>query len=127
MKNYYWLRRKYDSEIIIIKKGVFYYTYLEDAYIINYIFNYKIIKKEIDCVGFSDLIKITMLLDELNIGYLISDDKEVKRTLGDSNNYNQYIGLALDNLGKKVLINKINKLLYWLDISKLEELVLTLN
>ena len=63
------------------------------------------------------IILIVMGTVDLGKAVISSDDKEVKRTLGDSNNYNQYIGLALDNLGKKVLINKINKLLYWIDIS----------
>ncbi|MDD3821536.1 MAG: hypothetical protein ACOXZW_01655 [Bacilli bacterium] len=39
---YYYLKNQYPKALILIKSGVFYEALNDDAYIINYLFNYKI-------------------------------------------------------------------------------------
>lgn len=126
MKEYYNMKRKFLNEIIIVKKGIFYYVYNEDSYIVNYLFNYKIINKNIDYVVFSDIKKVINKFKILDIGYIIILEKEIKKEIGDSLIYDKYLKLADEHIGKKVIIDKIIEKLYKLDIKKLEKLVLTL-
>ena len=55
MKNqYYDLKVRYPDSLVLVKKGSFYTTFNDDAYILNYLFGYKIVNNE--KVGFPTVI-----------------------------------------------------------------------
>lgn len=95
--------------INIVKKGGFYTVYNNDCYIINYLFNYKIVNNK---TGFpiSSINKVLNTLNRKKINYII-DNKEVKF---NTNNYEQYLTTGVNNYNlinkKKTLEEKINKL-----------------
>ena len=103
-------KNKYPKYIILIKVGIFYETYNEDAYILNNLFNYKI--KEINNnkrLGFptNSYDKVITKLKEFKINYIIIEDDITKKTF-KQNNYSNYIP---NNLTIEEKINKItNKL-----------------
>ena len=99
-------KNKYPKYIILIKVGIFYETYNEDAYILNNLFNYKI--KEINNnkrLGFptNSYDKVITKLKEFQINYIIIEDDITKKTF-KQNNYNNYIP---NNLTIEEKINKI--------------------
>lgn len=128
MNNYFLLRENYGSEIILIKKGPFYYAYVDDAYIISYIFNYKLLKTSIeknsDYVVFPNINKICPKLKKIGIGYIIYDGKIIDKNYGDSLIYNNYLNDALEYLGKKKIIDELVIFLNKLSLNELEESVL---
>lgn len=128
MKNYYMLKDDYENDIVIIKKGSFYYYYFEDAYILNYLFHYKLLKtsleKNTDYVVFPNIDKVTRVLKKNQIGYVIYDGSLIDREYGESLIYNKYINDSLEYLGKKKIIEKLVIFLYKLDLNELEKRVL---
>ena len=112
--------------ISLIKMGKFYYSYGKDAYIISYIFGYKIktVKENICVCAFpvSVTSKIISKLEELKINYLLIDrrnnyDVDEKVNFKNLNNYNK----ILEKSKKYVNIrNKINYIYDYL-ISNIEE------
>lgn len=128
MKNYYMLKDDYENDIVIIKKGSFYYSYFEDAYILNYLFHYKLLKtsleKNIDYVVFPNIDKVTRVLKKNQIGYVIYDGSLIDREYGESLIYNKYINDSLEYLGKKKIIEELIIYLYKLDLNELEKSVL---
>lgn len=85
--------------IILIKVGTFYYTYGKDAYILSYLFNYKLNKTtDVFSCGFptSNLNKVMAELEQKQINYIILDKR---------NNYD------LDNKSDNKNLNKYDKFL----------------
>ena len=106
------LKQEYEDYIILLKNGNFYTTYNDDAYILNYLFNYKIIDFK---VGFpiNSLDKVINLLCDKKINvYVIEEDK--KQEFVD-NFYKEILKVARDNyyleLNNKVLLEEIENLL----------------
>lgn len=64
---------KHPNKIIIIKSGIFYTTFYQDAHILNYLFNYQIKDNK---VGFpiKNLDKVLFKLREEKINYIIIED-----------------------------------------------------
>ena len=100
--------------ITINKVGKFYNVYGEDAIIIHYLFNYKVINRK---VGFpsESLNKVKDKLNELNISYIINDNEKIEKDFGKLNKYEEYSLLANSkiNTDKKIdlILKKIDKLL----------------
>ena len=71
------IKQVHPEYIILIKIGKFYYSYSKDAYIISYIFNYKlkIVEKNIKVCAFPvfALNKIIAKLEENKINYIAVD------------------------------------------------------
>jgi len=117
------LKEDYQTDILIFKKGNFYYVYNNDALIISFLFDYKIINNEIDAVVFPSVTKILKELKRLNIGYLLYDVLLLEREYGDSSIYYRYLNLAKNNNNKKMLIDRIVNILNNYNINQLEELI----
>lgn len=88
------------EHIILIKIGKFYYSYSKDAYIISYIFGYKLknIEENIKVCAFPVFIlnKIMAKLEENKINYIIIDRRnnygvDEKFDNGNLNKYNLYL------------------------------------
>src|SRR5574344_1250019 len=110
-REYLNLKRQYEDYIIIVKKGLFYRTFNNDCYIINYIANYKInIFNEYLTLCFpkESLNKIKGRLDRLNINYLIVIDTASIKKDNINNAYYSYLKETEEIKNK--LITKINKL-----------------
>jgi len=123
MLDYDNLKEDYQTDILIFKKGNFYYVYNNDALIISFLFDYKIINNEIDAVVFPSVTKILKELKRLNIGYLLYDVLLLEREYGDSSIYYRYLNLAKNNNNKKMLIDRIVNILNNYNINQLEELI----
>lgn len=94
------IKQVHPEHIILIKIGKFYYSYSKDAYIISYIFGYKLknIEENIKVCAFPVFIlnKIMAKLEENKINYIIIDrrnnyevdEKSYNRNL---NKYNLYL------------------------------------
>ncbi len=74
MNEYLKYKQEYREYLILIKCGKFYYVYGDDGYIINYYFDYQIIKNK---VAFPETIleRIKRILELEKFAYLIIDKK----------------------------------------------------
>lgn len=93
------IKEIHPKDILLIKVGTFYYTYGKDAYIVSYLFNYKLGKtSNVYSCGFpiSNLNKVTAQLEQKQINYIILDKR---------NNYD------LDNKNDNKNLNKYDKFL----------------
>ncbi len=96
--------------VVLIKIGKFYYSYGKDAYIISYIFNYKLktIEENIKVCAFSVSItnKILAKLEENKINYLLIDrrnnyDVDSKFNNKNLNRYNVILEKATKYINVK--------------------------
>ena len=103
------IKQVHPEHIILIKIGKFYYSYSKDAYIISYIFGYKLknIEENIKVCAFPVFIlnKIIAKLEENKINYIIIDRRnnyEVDEKFDNGNNE------LLTDIGK--LVNERTKI-----------------
>lgn len=94
------IKQIHPEYIVLIKIGKFYYSYSKDAYIVSYIFNYKlkIVEENIRVCAFPVFIlnKIMAKLEENKINYIVIDRRnnyEVDEKIdnGNLNKYNFYL------------------------------------
>ena len=107
------------EDIILIKIGKFYYSYGKDAYILSYLFNYKLNKIEefnTYSVGFpkTSLAKVTAKLENIKINYIIVDRRnnyEVDQSFdnGNLNTYQVHLKKAIKSSEIKIRLSKIVK------------------
>ena len=115
------VKKVHQKELILISIGKFFYAYGKDAYILSYIFEYKLMKIEQENVyscAFpkQSYPKVTAKLENLKINYIILDrrnnynvdEKSHNRNL---NNCQKYFGKARLTINKKIRIERINKYL----------------
>lgn len=106
-------------DIILVKIGKFYQVYGKDAYIISYLFGYKLKRVEnVMACGFplSSVNKIISILEDKKINYLIVDRRnnyEVDERLDNKNlnNYTKYFEKAKKYISYKTRIDNINNFL----------------
>ena len=98
-------KTKYKNYLILIKSGVFYITFNEDAGIMNSIFSYQIKNNK---VGFpiNGLDKVLQKLETLKVNNLIIDEEE-KINEYNKNNYLMYF----NKVKKDLFQNSLNELL----------------
>lgn len=120
------IKQIHPENIIFIKIGKFYYSYSKDAYIISYIFNYKLksIEEDIKVCAFPvfTLNKITAKLEENKINYMVIDRRnnyevDLKSENGNLNKYNIFLEKAKKHIKQK---NKIEEIYNYL-ISNIEK------
>lgn len=108
------------DKIILLKVGNFYYEYGKDAYIVSFIFGYKIktIEQNIPFSGFpkTALNKVISKLEENSISYIIVDrsqNYDVMETMNfkSKNCYIDYYNKAHRYILKKNKINNVYKYL----------------
>lgn len=100
-------KKKYNDNIILIRNGIFYKTFYDDAKIIWHIFKYKLINNSVS-FGTSPYDKVISKLGKLDIGFVVIDnDKEVLYVKGDNEVYNSYKLLANKAYDKSLKREKI--------------------
>ena len=111
-----------NRSIIIRKSGGFYQVFDNDALIISYLFNYKIINFK---CGFPlvAINKVINTLEEKKINFIIKDEEEVVKNFRNKNTYSKYLEKARvkDNINNRIksILDKINDL----DVKKLNEVL----
>lgn len=90
-----------ENSVEISKLGYFYYCYNEDAVLIHYLFDYKIVSGKRK-VGFpiANLERVVNTLEEYKINYVLLDEKKVikVRDFKKINAYLQYYQKALQKV-----------------------------
>ena len=100
-------KKKYENVIVLMKEGLFYKTFYDDAKIIWYLFHYKYVK---DAVSFGTMpySKVIDKLDSLDIGYVVViDDVEVLKNIKEKDEYQFYKMLSARNYQKTENISHI--------------------
>ena len=103
------------EDIDLVKVGTFYTAYGKDAYIINYLFNYKLNKTQdvySSAFPISSLGKVTAILENNKINYIVVDkrnnyDVEQQSNNKNLNNYNKFLKLAKEKVNKNKRIEQI--------------------
>lgn len=101
VEKYQVLKEKYLYEIVLLKEGIFYKTFYDDAKILWYLFEYKYVG---DCVSFgiTPYDKVIAKLQRLGIGFVVIDkDNEVLRCKKEKEDYRSYLSLASVVLRKR--------------------------
>lgn len=116
------IKQIHPEYIVLIKIGKFYYSYSKDAYIVSYIFNYKlkIVEENIRVCAFPVFIlnKIMAKLEENKINYIVIDRRnnyevDEKFDSGNLNKYNFYLEKSKGYINQKSRIEEIyNYLVY---------------
>lgn len=123
-------KRKNKNSIILIKSGIFYETFNNDAYVMAYLFNYKI-KKMSNCVtaGFPersiDNVKERLLKEKAPFVIIYEDKQFVsdKSSFPDSN-YEVLVDISCKSNGIEMEIEKIKNALEVLKGTKsIEEII----
>ena len=114
LEEYNRLKSINDDKIVFIKRGCFYYTYFNDSYIMNYLFNYKI-NNDIVSFPVNSKVKICSMLKSMNLGYVI--DNSI--TYGDSQVYIHYLLLSYNKIKNSYIMEEILEKLKKLDMSTL--------
>ena len=111
-----------NRSIVIRKSGGFYQVFDNDALIISYLFDYKIINHK---CGFPlvAINKVINTLEEKKINFIIKDEEEVVKNFRNKNTYSKYLEKARvkDNINNRIksILDKINDL----DVKKLNEVL----
>ena len=101
------------KELRIRKSGLFYETFDEDALIMHYLFNYKLIDERVSFPT-NSLAKILNTLNEQEIDYLVIGGPErIKNEFGESNSYLKILQKAEN---KREAEDRLNELLPKLEI-----------
>jgi len=110
---YYELKLIYKDYIMFLNSGNFYICINNDAYILNKIFSYKIIKaKDYIKVGFpvTSLNKILMEINKREINYVVVNKDIVDKQKYKNNNYSNY-EITKSTMSYLSRINVINSIL----------------
>jgi len=104
-----------DEMIIIIKEGIFYKTYDDDALLMWYLFDY-VFKDRVVSFGNNSYDKVINKLKKIDINFMIvSKNEKVLDFVSDRNNYKVYLGLANISFAKKtqeeLLVKKMKDIL----------------
>ena len=101
------IKKDYKNYIVLIKKGNFYYSYDEDALVINYLFDYKIINNK---VGFpiNTINKVLNILKKEDISSVVLEGNDIKiNKILENERYSEVLGLSYDKLERIECENKL--------------------
>ena len=101
-------KEMYKDHVIIIKSGNFYYTFLDDTYILNYLFGYQIRENKI---GFplTAKAKVKSVLNRNNINLIeVIDDYAYILESKNNNAYQETLKAAKSNI---LISNMLNNLM----------------
>lgn len=109
------IKKIHPEEVVLVKVGTFYTAYGKDAYIINYIFGYKLIQmQQVDIASFpiSILNKVMSILERNKVNYIVLDkrnnyDVEHKSDKNNINNYSKILKKAKVEINLNKRINEI--------------------
>ena len=97
------VKELHPERVVLVKIGKFYNVYMKDAYIIGYLFGYKLrdMEKDIKSAGFPEvsLKRVLATLENKKIEYMILDrrnnyDVDEKYEIGNINKYNEIYNKA---------------------------------
>ena len=111
-------KEMYKDHIIIIKSGNFYYTFLDDTYILNYLFGYQIRENKI---GFplTAKAKVKSVLNRNNINLIeVIDDYAYILESKNKNAYQETLKAAKSNI---LISNMLNNLMSAIEIKVKKE------
>ncbi len=111
-------KEMYKDHIIIIKSGNFYYTFLDDTYILNYLFGYQIRENKI---GFplTAKAKVKSVLNRNNINLIeVIDDYAYILESKNNNAYQETLKAANSNI---LISNMLNNLMSAIEIKVKKE------
>lgn len=106
-------KEMYKDHVIIIKSGNFYYTFLDDTYVMNYLFGYQIRENKI---GFplNAKAKVKSVLNRNNINLIeVIDDYAYILESKNDNNYEEILREAKSNL---LINNMLHNLMNTIEI-----------
>lgn len=96
-------QKKYPDSLIIIKDGIFYKTFHDNAKIIWYLFDYKYVNDSVS-FGNTPYDKVLAKLNKLDISYVVvNKEKELLIVPKDKEIYTSYIKLASHSYNKNIL------------------------
>lgn len=111
--------------LMIVKNGKFYNAYGTDAYIMNFLFDYRIVGNE--KIGFPDsrLQGIITSLEGYKISYQITTSKDdvISKNFKTNNRYKSYAKNALKNVNINIKINTLVRKIREIPQDKIEETV----
>lgn len=90
------IKQIHPKDLVLFKIGVFYHSYSKDAYILSYLFDYKIkkVERNYSSCGFpsGSLSRVLAKLEEKKINYVIVDKRNnyEEDEKSDNKNLNQY-------------------------------------
>lgn len=111
-------KEMYKDHVVIIKSGNFYYTFLDDTYILNYLFGYQIRENKI---GFplSAKAKVKSVLNRNNVNLIeVIDDYAYVLESKNENAYSNVLREAKSNL---LISNMLNNLMNAIEIKVKKE------
>ena len=111
-------KEMYKEHVVIIKSGNFYYTFLDDTYIFNYLFGYQIRENKI---GFplSAKAKVKSVLNRNNVNLIeVIDDYAYVLESKNENAYSNVLREAKSNL---LISNMLNNLMNAIEIKVKKE------
>lgn len=108
-------KEKYKHAIIILKEGIFYKTFYDDAKILWYLFDYKYINDTIS-FGNAPYDKVILKLNKLDISYVVIDNDGVALShILNEEAYLSYEALAKKSYSKaqktEQLMEKLQKIM----------------
>lgn len=108
--------------LVIHKNSLFYDVYGDDAVILHYLLDYKIIKGR---VGFPEnaKLKVVNMLEEKKINYKIVDEEEVCKDFKNLNQYNTYLIKSEDKIKLNLRVENILKKMEEMDSNSLYEVL----
>lgn len=111
-------KEMYKDHVVIIKSGNFYYTFLDDTYILNYFFGYQIRENKI---GFplNAKAKVKSVLNRNNVNLIeVIDDYAYILESKNENTYQEKLKEAKSNL---LISNMLNNLMNAIEIKVKKE------
>ena len=121
------LKLEYKEYVILFKSGSFYISFDEDSLILNKVFNYKIVELKNNIkAGFplNSLDTVISKLEELNISYIIIEDKNIKEKYqSETNNFSKYTSSVFKIISINNRIDKIVDKLKSIDNNKIKNIL----
>ena len=106
-------KEMYKDHVIIIKSGNFYYTFLDDTYVMNYLFGYQIRENKIGFpINAKAKVKSVLNRNNINLIEVIDDYAYILESKND-NNYEEILREAKSNL---LINNMLHNLMNTIEI-----------
>lgn len=111
-------KEMYKEHVVIIKSGNFYYTFLDDTYIFNYLFGYQIRENKI-VFPLSAKAKVKSVLNRNNVNLIeVIDDYAY---VLESKNENAYSNVLRESKSNLLISNMLNNLMNAIEIKVKKE------
>lgn len=125
MNHYFEIKSNNKDVVVIIKYGLLYGAFSNDAIIVSYLSNYKLFYNNCLCVSFTDKsLYVTLTrLRVRNINYIVINKDKTERYLSNINKYDIVLKEASLVKEKELLINKLIEKVKNEEIDKTKEIL----